>query len=186
VKADLLVVLDACVLANQVVSDLLLRLAEHPRLYVPKWSEKILEETRNVLLNKLKRPWPPELVAFRDAEIRRVFPEAIVDYPESILSALTNDPKDRHVLAASIIARAQLIVTFDLAGFSDDALKPWAVEACSPDVFLLSRFGLDETLVIQRLNEISYDRRKPVAEILSKLQKRAPKFVESVVARLGI
>jgi predicted nucleic acid-binding protein len=116
VKADLVVVLDACVLANQAVTDLLLRLAEHPRLYLPKWSEMILEETRNVLLRKLKRPWPAELVAYRDAEIRRVFPEAMVDYPASLLSILTNDYEDRHVLAAAIIAHAQLIVTFDLQG----------------------------------------------------------------------
>ncbi len=185
-KADLLAVIDACVLANQSVTDLFLRLAEHPRLYLPKWSETILEETRNTLLNGLKRPWPPDLVEYRDSEIRRFFPEALTSYPDVLPSVLTNDPKDRHVLAAAIAARAQLIVTFNLRDFPESALQPWDVEACSPDAFLLSRLGLDELLVLQRLNEISFDRRKPVAEILLKLHPHVPNFVESIRARLGI
>ena len=53
-NADFPVVLDACVLANQRVTDLLLRLAETPRLYVPKWSAKIPAETDRTLLNVLK------------------------------------------------------------------------------------------------------------------------------------
>jgi hypothetical protein len=35
-RADFKVVLDACVLANFGVCDLLLRLAERPRLYLPR------------------------------------------------------------------------------------------------------------------------------------------------------
>lgn len=42
--ADYKVLLDACVLANFAVCDLYLRLAEHPRLLLPKWSEDILKE----------------------------------------------------------------------------------------------------------------------------------------------
>ena len=42
--ANYRVVLDACVLANHGVCDLFLRLAERPRLYSPKWSQRILEE----------------------------------------------------------------------------------------------------------------------------------------------
>jgi hypothetical protein len=41
-RADFKVVLDACVLANFGVCDLLLRLAERPRLYLPRWSEELL------------------------------------------------------------------------------------------------------------------------------------------------
>ena len=41
----LLVVLGACVLANFSLCDTLLRLAEPPRLFEPKWSEEIIQET---------------------------------------------------------------------------------------------------------------------------------------------
>lgn len=39
-RADFKVVLDACVLANHGVCNLLLKLAEKPRLYRPCWSEE--------------------------------------------------------------------------------------------------------------------------------------------------
>src|ERR1017187_10075715 len=44
-----LVVLDACVLANFSLCDTLLRLAEPPRLFEPKWSEEIIRETTRTL-----------------------------------------------------------------------------------------------------------------------------------------
>jgi hypothetical protein len=50
VTADFLVVLDACVLIQAPLRDTLLRLAEHPRLYVPRWSDEIIAETvRNLV-----------------------------------------------------------------------------------------------------------------------------------------
>jgi hypothetical protein len=49
------VLLDACVLADFIVSDLLLRLAETPALIAPRWSEAILEETNRAHL-KFNRP----------------------------------------------------------------------------------------------------------------------------------
>jgi hypothetical protein len=48
-----LVVLDACVLANFSLCDTLLRLAEPPRLFEPKWSEEIIRETARTLESKL-------------------------------------------------------------------------------------------------------------------------------------
>lgn len=47
-KADFKVLLDACVLANNAVCDLLLRLAEKPRQFLPLWSGEILPEVRRV------------------------------------------------------------------------------------------------------------------------------------------
>lgn len=43
-QADFKVVIDACVLANIAVCDLFLRLAEKPRLCLPRWSTEILDE----------------------------------------------------------------------------------------------------------------------------------------------
>jgi hypothetical protein len=41
--------LDACVLAPMPIADTLLRLAEEPSFYLPKWSRDILEETKRTL-----------------------------------------------------------------------------------------------------------------------------------------
>ncbi len=43
------VVLDTCVLAPMPICDTLLRLAEEPAFYVPRWSVGILDELRRVL-----------------------------------------------------------------------------------------------------------------------------------------
>lgn len=76
-RADFKIVLDACVLANYSVCDLFLNLAERPRLYLPRWSENILEEVSGVQLKKLD--WPERLVdSFRMA-LTENFPEASVD-----------------------------------------------------------------------------------------------------------
>jgi hypothetical protein len=59
--ADFRVVLDACVLANYAVTDVFLTFAEEPRLYLPRWSEKILEETRRT---HERLQWPADLVEY--------------------------------------------------------------------------------------------------------------------------
>lgn len=50
------VLLDACVLANFSLCDTLLRLAQPPGLYEPKWSEEIMRETTRTL--EVKLGWP--------------------------------------------------------------------------------------------------------------------------------
>ena len=43
------VILDACVLVNAALRDTLPRIAEPPRLYLPRWSEEIMAETTRTL-----------------------------------------------------------------------------------------------------------------------------------------
>ena len=68
------VVLDACVLANFSLCDLILRLAEVPRLFEPKWSEEIMAEAVRTLESKLG--WPGSLTAHLQAELHTHFHEA--------------------------------------------------------------------------------------------------------------
>jgi hypothetical protein len=63
-QADFPILLDACVLANVGVCDLYLRLAETPRLDLPRWSAPILEEVKRTQMTKLKRPFPEELADY--------------------------------------------------------------------------------------------------------------------------
>ena len=73
--ADFPVLLDACVLANFGVCDLLLRLAEEPRMFSPRWSEFILEEVRRTHLERLKPPWPEAIANSWQASVRAAFEE---------------------------------------------------------------------------------------------------------------
>jgi len=45
-------ILDACVLAPMPIVDTLLRLAEEPSFYAPKWSTHILQELERTLKGK--------------------------------------------------------------------------------------------------------------------------------------
>ena len=63
-----LVVLAACVLATFSLCDTLLRLAEPPRLFEPKWSEEIIRETTRTL--ELKLGWPTALTAHIEKELQ--------------------------------------------------------------------------------------------------------------------
>jgi hypothetical protein len=56
-RADFKAVLDACVLLPMPLADTLFRMAERPRLYLPMWSNHIMEEvTRNLVIKWKKSP----------------------------------------------------------------------------------------------------------------------------------
>jgi predicted nucleic acid-binding protein len=145
------VILDACVLVNAALRDTLLRLAEPPHLYLPRWSRDIMQETRRTLEDKLGLT--PEQTAHLIGELETHFADAWVEDYQALIPAMTNHPKDRHVLAAAVRCGAQTIVTFNLKDFSEDALAPWNVEAQSPDDFLIHQYHLDPEVVIQKLQE---------------------------------
>lgn len=75
------------------------------------------------------------------------------------------DPDDRHVLAAAIGARAQVIVTRNLADFPDRALRPWDVEAKSPDDFVFDQIDLNQEAVYGSIKLIADSRTRPPATV---------------------
>ena len=86
-------------------------------------------------------------------ELRNAFPEACIKECKELAAALTNDPKDRHVLATAIRSSAQTIVTFNLKHFPPEALQSYDVEALHPDEFLVNQFHLDDGLLIRKFTE---------------------------------
>jgi hypothetical protein len=145
------VILDACVLVNAALRDTLLRLAEPPHLCLPRWSKDIILETTRTLETKLglTTAQTRHLVG----QLQTFFDEAWVEGYEPLIPAMTNEPKDRHVLAAAVRTGAQTIVTFNLKDFPDATLAPWNVEAQSPDDFLVHPYHLNPETVVHRLNE---------------------------------
>jgi hypothetical protein len=134
---------DSCVLYPVRLRDLLLSLAA-AGLFRPIWSDIIHEEwMTSVLVNRpdLTRA---QLEAARSA-MERAFPAAAVSGFESLISAVNlPDPDDRHVLAAALHARADLIITVNLKDFPTAALSPHSIVAAYPDPFVDYLFDLDE------------------------------------------
>ena len=90
--SDFVVLLDANVLVPAALRDTLLRLAEEPRLYRPRWSEPILGEVSRTLERKLSRS-QAETARLRNA-LEEHFPEAWVRGFEGFSGASEIDPKD--------------------------------------------------------------------------------------------
>lgn len=118
--------------------DTLLRAAE-AGLYLPCWSESILQEVqRNLVEDRLTTARQAQSLV---ETMRGIFPEALVTGYEQIIDLMTNDIKDRHVLASAVVGGAQVIVTANLSDFPRQALEPFNVVAQSPDEFLISLFA---------------------------------------------
>lgn len=178
-RADFKVVLDACVLANFGVCDLLLRLAERPRLYLPRWSEELLAETERTQVQQLG--WPPHIASSFQTALRANFPEALVADYEHLLPQCANAPKDRHVLACSVQCQAELILTFNLRDFPPAALEPWKIAARHPQDYLLTLYALDPAAVLHKLEEIARKRGCPLEDHLIALGPFLPAFCARVL-----
>jgi predicted nucleic acid-binding protein len=129
------VVYDACVLYPAPLRDLLLSLAKAKAVF-PFWSEEIRDEWIGSLLRK--RPNLEERQKRTRREMDIHFPDSLVRGYESITPTLQlPDPKDCHVLAAAIHAKAEYIVTFNLKDFPQTILAVYNIEAVLPDDFVL-------------------------------------------------
>jgi hypothetical protein len=126
--------LDADVLFPMPLCDTLLLLAEE-RLFSPRWSSQILEEVRRNLVQS-KRCTPAQALR-RVTVVDDAFPEALVEDYEQVIPELRNHEKDRHVAAAAIHGKVDVIVTQNLRDFPSEALAPWGLRAVGPDRFLL-------------------------------------------------
>lgn len=142
------VVYDACVLYPAPLRDFLIRLAT-TGLFAARWSDQIHAEwMRNV---QAKRPDLDRSLLERTRSLmNQAVPDCLVAGHEQLIPNLNlPDPDDRHVLAAAIVAHAQMIVTFNLRDFPPETLEPFGVEAIHPDRFIECQLDLRETAVIQ-------------------------------------
>jgi predicted nucleic acid-binding protein len=181
--ADFPAVLDACVLVQAALRDTLLRLAEK-RLFLPRWSDDIIAELVRTLEGKLgkTRDKTNHLVD----ELRKSFGDAWVEGYSPLVAALTNDPKDRHVLAAAVKSGAEVVVTFNLKHFPAAVLDDWNVEALHPDDFLIDLYYLNPKLVVHTLHEQAADIDRSLEELLRGLKLPVPKFVQMLSDALGV
>jgi predicted nucleic acid-binding protein len=164
-------------LVNAALRDTLLRLAEPPHLFLPRWSREIIDEVVRTLEAKLRLT--SNQTAYLVTELEKHFEDAYVEGYEPLIEAMTNHPKDRHVMAAAVRTNAQTIVTFNLKHFPVESLLPWNVIAQSPDDFLVHQYHLDADLVVQKLREQA-EKRGGIERLLGIHAKTVPKFVELV------
>lgn len=166
-------VLDACVLYPAPVRDILLNLAEQ-ELLKPKWTEEIHDEWMKNLLRNRKDLKRKQLEATVEA-MNSAFPDSLVENYSSLVSTLSlPDPKDRHILAAAIRCKADLIVTYNTNDFPYEQLTLFDIDVQHPDVFISNLIDLNHEKAIKAFqNQVRKLKNPPMTtpEVLESLRK---------------
>jgi hypothetical protein len=143
--------------------------------YLPKWSEDTLHEITRNLTGKFNKT--PDQAKRREDAMRIHFPEALVTGYEMLIPAMTNDEKDRHILAATIASGAKLIVTYNAKHFRAAALDPYGIDCQGPSTFLISLYDLEPGIVVQKLSEQAQNIGISLVDLLVRLRVNVPAFV---------
>lgn len=174
---------DACVLYPAPVRDLLLHLALTDQ-YRARWSHAIHEEWMSAVLKDrpdLSRERLERTRRLMDAHVR----DALVEDFEDLIPTLTlPDPNDRHVLAAAIRGRADVIVTYNLKDFPAEVLKRYGIDVQHPDEFLLHVFDLAPATVLETVRRIRTNLINPRVDIRDYLKTLDRHGLIELTARL--
>lgn len=154
------VFLDASVLYPAPLRDLLIELAVRD-LYRAKWSDAIHDEWINALLRTRTDLTRERLVRTRDLMNAHTRDAVVTSYEDLIQVLKLPDSNDRHVLAAAIKGRADLIVTANLKDFPAKALNQWRIEAQHPDEFLTHQFHLSRPVFLKAVKTVRLRLKKP-------------------------
>ncbi len=171
-------VLDACVLVPGSLRSLLLRAASAD-LYTPRWSDNILNEVKRTFETGKVKGDGARLITW----MRELFPDATVRDIDALVPRLTNDAKDRHVLAAAVRSQAEFIVTQNVRHFQGEDLAPHDIQALTPDQFLLELLDSNGSIFVDIIRDQAGVLNNPPMtpdEVLGKLAVHVPRFVQHI------
>lgn len=166
---------DACVLYPAPLRDFLMNLAITD-LFRAKWTDDIHDEwIRNVLKNR------PDLTKerlhrTRDLMNSHVRDCLVIGYQDLIPSLTLPDVNDRHVLAAAIVAGADVIVTYNLKDFPATIFEQYGIEAQHPDEFITHMIDLAPPVVCEAAKRQRMSLKNPpqsVEDLLSAYERQS-------------
>src|SRR5580700_1740241 len=114
---------DANVLFPHEIRDILM-ISGATRQHAVYWSEDILDEwTRNAIKKQVMTE--KNIVRLQNI-MNTMFPDALIKRSryKGLIASMTNAKGDRHVLAAGVIAEADVLVTNNLGHFPKESLEP--------------------------------------------------------------
>ena len=161
---------DACVLYPAPLRDLLMRLATTD-LFRARWSAAIHDEWTEAVL-RTRPELRPQIERTRHLMDAHVLDSLVTGYEPLIETLELPDPDDRHVLAAAIVGRADLIVTKNLKDFPAEQLAQFGIAARHPDAFIGNLLELHEAAALAAVAEHRASLRNPpktVADYLDTL-----------------
>lgn len=174
---------DACVLYPAPIRDVLMRLAVTD-LYRARWTNLIHDEWIRSLLVKRPDLTREQLERTRDLMNAHVRDALISGFEDLIPSLALPDPDDRHVLAAAIRGRVDVIVTYNLRDFPLKAVAAYGIEVQHPDEFLSHLLNLAPGTVLATLQRLRQALRNPPVDIDDYLLKLEKHELSSFAAKL--
>ena len=117
-------------------------------LFRARWSAAIHEEWISSLLEKRPDLDRVKLERTRALMDKHVEDALVTGYEDLIAGLQLPDADDRHVLAAAIRGRADVIVTMNLRDFPTEVIAPLGIEAQHPDEFILRLLDLAPGAVV--------------------------------------
>jgi predicted nucleic acid-binding protein len=167
-------VLDANVLFPMGLCDTLMR-AALDSLYIAYWNRTILDEIERNLV--IQGRTTVDGARRRCLNMQRALPDALVEGYDALIPTMTNNEKDRHVLATAVHIRAQIIVTHNRRHFPPAALAPFGIEAQSADPDAIER------IITEQAGRLT-NPPQSAAQVLDNLALEAPAFADAVRDRL--
>jgi|AGTN01.3.fsa_nt_gi hypothetical protein len=136
---------DACVLIPHEVRDIL-TISASTRQHAVYWSDDIFAEW---IRNAVDKGLASQESALRfQAIMNTMFPDAMIASAryERLIDSMTNDKKDRHVLAAAVVAEADVVVTSNVGDFPKPSVEPYRIQTQTPDEFVRTQAALNPLL----------------------------------------
>lgn len=138
---------DACVLYPAPLRDMLVRLAV-TGLFRARWTNDLHAEWIGNL-RKNRQDIPEQRLQQTRQLMDNAVPDCLVYGYEHLIESLDlPDPNDRHVLAAAIRAKAEVIVTFNGRDFPEDKLAEFDIHTQHPDDFIANLYDLSPQTVV--------------------------------------
>jgi hypothetical protein len=154
-------------------------------LFHARWTDWIHDEWITHLLENR-----PDLDRARLERRRNLMNENAQDclvsgYEHLIEGLVLPDPNDRHVLAAAIGAKAQLIVTYNQSDFPAAVLGPLGIEALHPDTLVAQLLDQAPAKVCKAVRRQRLNLRNPQKTVDQFLDILARQALPQSVARLS-
>lgn len=176
---------DANVLYPAPIRDILLQLAVTD-LFRGRWTDEIHDEWIDALLRQEPHRQRAALERTRDLMNQAVRDCLITDYQSLMPALLLPDKNDRHVLAAAIVGRCDVIVTRNLKDFPEPLLAPFGIKANHPDDFLCAHLQIAPGLFCEAIQKVRMRLKKPSYTVQEYLAILAQQGLTATVGELKL
>jgi len=159
------VLLDTCALVPGSVRQILLEAASAD-LFIPLWSDKIFEEWQFVASKSSEQE--SEAIKIEILLIKDKWRNSLVPRDRALEDTLfLPDADDRHVLAAALVGKAEVLLTNNLKDFPERILSEYGLIRKSIDSFLWELFTQEPELINSFVDRVFDLNRKKVQSALT-------------------